>query len=135
MGGCEQLNTILHQACPHAVGYNRTSDCPLSITIYVLPYDSETYSRIFTCQCSTVILYYISVNQDIHCAYNVQCWRVRVTIVATERQHLVPSVLLSYTSLSTIYLRILSVAQQCSYHKSTSPATVKNKCLKLFARF
>lgn len=126
MRGCnQQLNTILRQACPDAVGHNRLSDCPLSVTIYVLTHDCETYSRILTCQCSTVILHNVSVNHDMHCAYNVTVRHLRVTTVATERQHLVLSVLLSYTSPSTIYVRIQNVAQQCSYHGTTSPATVK----------
>jgi hypothetical protein len=62
-----------------------------------------------------------------HCTHNLSTWRLRVTIVATERQHLVLSVLLSYSSLSTIYVLILIVAQQCSFHGTSSPTTVKCK--------
>ena len=112
--------------------WSQSTLCPPSITLYVLSHDSETYSRIFTCQCSNVNLYNISVNQDMHCAYDVTVWRLPVTTVATERQHLVLSVLLSYTSLSTICLWMLNVAQQCSYHGTTSPATVKCKLHKNF---
>jgi hypothetical protein len=43
----------------------------------------------------------------------------------SRKQQYIMWVLLSSTSLSTIIITILNVAQQCCYNKCTSPATIK----------